>query len=224
MHGKWWQPLGLLLLLSLAACNTVGQHTASVPTPTPEPAANNISSGFSLILPAQIASVPSATAIPSATPGAHPTAPVQSGGSLPPLTSAESQLTQQLFALINQDRTSQGNLYAYVLNSAMSSGARLHSWKMANCGLSHQCPGEPAPCQRVSNDGISWTACGENVGYSSPSPTAWAGVQAIEKDMLNEPPPAGHRYNLLNTSYHRIGVGVYIDSRGYVWITEDFAN
>jgi uncharacterized protein YkwD len=134
------------------------------------------------------------------------------------------QLEQRLFALINQDRAVQG-LSRYVLSGTLSAGARLHSVKMSRCGLSHRCPGELDPCQRVSAEGIVWTSCGENVGYTSPSPTAWGGVQGIERAMLAEHPPAdGHRLNLLSSSFHRIGVGISIDARGYVWITEDFAS
>ncbi len=91
--------------------------------------------------------------------------------------------------------------------------------------MQHQCPGEPDPAQRISNEGISWTSCGENIGYTSPNPTSWAGVQKIDQQMLNEQPPDdGHRQNLLNTSYQRVGVGIYVDARGLVWITEDFAS
>jgi uncharacterized protein YkwD len=96
---------------------------------------------------------------------------------------------------------------------------------MAHCGLSHACPGEAAPCDRVSAEGITWSTCGENVGYASASPDAWGGVQLIESSMLNEQPPNdGHRRNLLSSSFHRIGIGIYLDSRGYVWVTEDFTN
>ncbi len=131
---------------------------------------------------------------------------------------------QQLFALINSDRAREG-LPSYTLNSTLSTGAYLHSWNMAHCGLSHACPGEPAPCQRVSNEGISWSVCGENVGYASATPDAWSGVQLIEQSMLNEQPPDdGHRRNLLSSDFRRIGLGIYLDTQGYVWVTEDFAN
>ena len=160
------------------------------------------------------------------TPTTTTTPTVRSAGSqssLPPPTSQENQLAQQLFALINKDRAAQG-LYPYASNSTLASGARLHSWKMASCGLTHACPNEPQPCQRVSNEGISWTSCGENVGYTSPVPTPGAAVQNIEQSMLNDPPPAGHRMNLLNTTFHSVGVGIYIDSKGLIWITEDFVS
>lgn len=227
MRRICWHMLVLLLLVSLAACATAnvsgGQRAASVPASV----ATKADSSDMDIVPTPTPD-PTATATPtphpSPTPRARPTSSTHGGGSTLSPTSLESQLQQQLFTLINQGRADQG-LYAYTLNSTMSGGAFRHSMNMASCGLSHQCPGEASPCQRVSNEGISWTSCGENVGYSSPDPTAWGGVQGIEQSMLDETPPDdGHRLNLLNASYHRVGVGIYVDSRGYVWVTEDFAS
>lgn len=228
MRRGYWQLVGLFLLLALlAACGTISQQVLQSPTPasTLTATTTNGSSGLSLGVPAHIVTARPTTPHSSMTPAppVQATSPSQSN-SAPLRTSTESQLEQQLFDLINKDRASEAGRPAYTLNSVMSDGARLHSWKMASCGLSHQCSGELAPCDRVSKEGISWTTCGENVGYSSPSPTAWDAVQAIEKSMLNEPPPAGHRANLLSSSFHRIGIGIYIDTKGYVWISEDFAN
>ena len=54
-----------------------------------------------------------------------------------------------------------------------------------------------------------------------PNPTDRAVLQLIEQYMLNEQPPDdGHRVNLLNTSYHHLGVGIYIDSTGIIWVTD----
>lgn len=200
---------GLLLLL-LAGCGFAGQsgqatHLSGTPTTSGGPTG---STGISLTVPPL--------------PAGHASPPA--ARSTPPASSVSEQLAHQLFALINRDRAAQG-LFLYVLNSTLSAGARAHSVKMSSCGLSHQCPGELGPCQRVTDEGISWTNCGENVGYTSPYPTAWGGVQRIEQAMLAEQPPDdGHRLNLFSSSFHRIGVGVSIDARGYVWITEDFAN
>lgn len=223
MRGRYWHLAGWLLLsFSLVACSSV--NTSVTRSPSPTLAATHVLSGQSLAIAPHATPAPSLTPDPTAPAGTRTPVPTPTSSALPTLTSVESQLEQQLFNLINQDRATLSGLGAYTLNSAMSAGALVHSWKMASCGLSHQCPGEADPCQRVTNEGISWTACGENVGYSSPSPTAAAAVQGIETDMLNEPAPAGHRHNLLSTSYHRLGLGIYIDSRGYVWITEDFAS
>jgi uncharacterized protein YkwD len=141
--------------------------------------------------------------------------------------STTSKLAQQLFALINSDRAAQG-LPAYHWNATLAKGASAHSKLMAqpSCGLSHQCPGEPNPCQRITNEGISWMACGENAGYTTPTPNAWTAIKVnIEQGMLNEQPPDdGHRLNLLSSVFRQIGVGIYIDARGIIWVTEDFTN
>lgn len=223
-----WTLLVMSLLVLLAGCglgidpNQQGVSlNNALSTPTVTPTQPPI---IALQLPSQ--PTPTPTALP------QPTSPVNNGGgsngggSAPnPTPSGVSQLEQQLFALINSERAAQG-LYPYTLNSILSNGARQHSVVMSgSCGMSHQCPGEPAPCTRETNEGISWTSCGENVGYSSPNPTDWAGVQGIEQNMLNEQPPNdGHRLNLLSSSFHRVGIGIVIGSNGLVWITEDFAS
>jgi uncharacterized protein YkwD len=225
MRKICWHALALVLLLSLVGCEMMSGNQSQQAARSPSPFATK-GDGNSSISPTQTA--PDVTATPRPTPTARPTArptsSAQNNGSSLSLTSLEKQLQQQLFTLINQERASAG-LFAYVLNSTMSGGALLHSKKMSSCGLSHQCPGEANPCQRVSNEGISWTSCGENVAYTSANPTDWTGVKKIEQAMLDEQPPDdGHRLNLLNTSYHRVGVGIYIATSKLVWITEDFAS
>ena len=232
MGRKLWYLFGTLVLLQLVACSPgAGNQVYSVnANQGQQPTATSTSTGMGMTIPAHIATVQPTPTATRGSQGQNPTPssnhPVPIGGPYgtpPPLTATESQLSQQLFALINQDRATQ-SLYAYMLNTTLSNGARLHSWAMAHCGLNHACPNEPQPCQRVLNEGFQYMACGENVGYTSPYPTAWGGVQSIEQNMLNEPPPAGHRFNLLNTSYHKIGIGIYIDTKGLIWITEDFVN
>jgi hypothetical protein len=43
--------------------------------------------------------------------------------------------------------------------------------------------------------------------------------------MVNEAPPDdGHRQNILNSDYSNIGIAVYRDGSGTVWLTQDFSN
>jgi uncharacterized protein YkwD len=43
--------------------------------------------------------------------------------------------------------------------------------------------------------------------------------------MLNEQPPNdGHRQNILSRAFRFIGITVTRDSRGTVWMTQDFSN
>ena len=99
----------------------------------------------------------------------------------------------------------------------------------AGCGLSHQCPGEPPLGTRENDAGVTWTSAGENIGEGGPvpgDPTAIAQMAlGLTQDMLNEQPPDdGHRLNILSSSFQIIGIAVYRDSSGTVWMTQDFAN
>jgi uncharacterized protein YkwD len=156
-----------------------------------------------------------------------PTPTVNSGtGNRGEGTSMEKQLAQQLFSQINTDRAAQG-LPGYAWNNTLASGAYQHNIVMTttSCGLLHQCPNEPTPCQRFKNEGITLPACAENIDYSyiSAYSDAWTAIKThTEQGMLAEQPPNdGHRKNLLSKSLIQIGISVLIDSQGRAWVTED---
>lgn len=177
------------------------------PTPTLPPA-----------IPTPTAPVTSPTNIPTTGTGVAPYGPP------PALTAEEIQLTQQLFTLINTDRATLG-LYPFVWNATLSGGARLHSWNMVHCGFSHTCPNGEDQCQRIANEGFAgYTDCGENIALAGPYPTAWGGAYNIQQSMWNEPPTGWHRIHLTSTTLHRIGVGVFVDARGWIWFTEDMVS
>ena len=47
----------------------------------------------------------------------------------------------------------------------------------------------------------------------------------LTQSMLDEKPPNdGHRMNILSTSFTHIGIAVYRDGSGTVWLTQDFSN
>jgi uncharacterized protein YkwD len=145
-------------------------------------------------------------------------------GPPPPLSAEELQLTQQLFALINHDRAVRG-LYPFVWNATLAGGARLHSWNMKHCGFSHTCPDGLNQCTRIANEGFAgFTDCGENIGLAGPYPTPWGGVYSVQESMMNEGPGGWHFIHLTSTTLHRIGVGIYVDSNGWIWFTEDLVS
>jgi uncharacterized protein YkwD len=135
----------------------------------------------------------------------------------------------QVLALVNQARSTAG-LPALMIISGLQDSSSAHNQRMADgCGLSHQCPGEPPIGDRETAAGVRWTAAGENCGEGgSVSDTATAITHmAVEltQMMLNEKPPDDdHRQNILNSAYTHIGIAVYRDSSGTVWLTQDFAN
>ncbi len=47
----------------------------------------------------------------------------------------------------------------------------------------------------------------------------------LTQDMPNEKPPDdGHRLNILSSSFQIIGIAVYRDTSGTVWMAQDFAS
>lgn len=65
--------------------------------------------------------------------------------------------------------------------------------------------------------GLKWKSLGENVGYSSPTSNTLKTIH----DMFAA--SAGHRANLLKSTYTHMGVGVAKDKHGRIWVAEVFA-
>jgi uncharacterized protein YkwD len=149
----------------------------------------------------------------------------------PPAAQAAAHVgtpADQVLGLINRARA-QAGLPALVLSAALGRSASAHNLAMARgCGLAHQCAGEPALGARETAAGARWTSAGENIGAAGPEPGTAAAIAqaevALTKDMLNEQPPAdGHRRNMLSSAFGQIGIAVYEDRAGTVWMTQDFS-
>lgn len=163
----------------------------------------------------------------------NPSRSASPGGNPSPQGSAapghQLPVATQVLALINQARA-QAGLSLYSLSSRLDRSADAHNAVMAaSCGLSDQCPGEPSLGIRQTDAGVTWTSAGENIGEGGLVPDTSAGIAqlalTLTQDMLNEKPPGdGHRLNILSSSFQIIGIAVFRDSSGTVWMTQDFAN
>jgi uncharacterized protein YkwD len=134
-----------------------------------------------------------------------------------------------VLALINQARSAAG-LPALTITAGLEASSSAHNQRMAGgCGLSHQCPGEPAIGDRETAAGVHWSAAGENIGEGGPVADTTAAIAqmavGITQSMLNEKPPNdGHRQNILSKTFTHIGIAVSRDSSGTAWLTQDFSN
>jgi uncharacterized protein YkwD len=142
--------------------------------------------------------------------------------------STDDSVLGQVVAHINAARAAAG-LSPLTLDSKLSKASALHNQLMINgCGLEHQCPGEGGIGDRFSAQGVSWTSAGENIGFGSSGSSDADIIKAangLTDSMLAEKPPNdGHRKNLLNTGYKKIGLSVVRDSKGITWMTQDFVN
>ena len=169
---------------------------------------------------------PSASARPTAP---SPTAPTSTASATSPAGTSSGSAAAQVLALINQARSAAG-LAPLTITAGLNSSASAHNSRMAGgCGLSHQCPGEPDLGARETAAGVHWTSAGENIGEGGPVANTTAAIAqmavGLTQSMLNEKPPDdGHRRNILSSSFTHIGIAVFRDSSGTVWLTQDFSN
>ncbi|HET8845387.1 MAG TPA: CAP domain-containing protein [Ktedonobacteraceae bacterium] len=237
MKKVWWGLSCLSLIVVLAACasqsgnqplqtgtGNVGDHRDSQlvlrPTPTPFMA---IPHQKATPTPAGVQGPPSSSSGCITFSNETTLVPAKNGGLAAPYgpaptSSLAQQLAQQLFQLVNSDRAACG-LPAFAWNDTLAAGALLHSWNMAHCGFSHTCPDGSTPYQRIANEGFAGLPdCGELIGGTVAN---WTSVASIQESMAHEPLGGWHRIHLFSTTLHRMGIGVYIDSSGYAWFTED---
>jgi len=131
------------------------------------------------------------------------------------LEAAPSSLETDVLVLVNQERAAQ-NLKPLTWDSQLHEAARNHSEDMAaNNYFSHTSLDGRTLVDRIEDAGYHWNAAGENIaaGYSTP--------QAVVNGWMNS---AGHRQNILNSSYCDLGVGYAFDQSStydHYW-TQDF--
>jgi uncharacterized protein YkwD len=220
--------LALSLLCALAALTGCGTQAAATGVWADRPPSASASGSGAPGDPSASPSVdpsPSASGAPSATPGRTPTAAPTTGAPTPGYGTAAQAVLDQT----NAWRRAAG-LRPYTMLSGLVASAHQHNLVMASgCGLSHQCRGEAAFGDRIKAQGVRWTAAGENIGYASFVANNVGAMtdsaRGINQSMYNEKPPDdGHRRNLLSSTFTHMGVDVYRDGKGRLWLTEDFTN
>ncbi|MFC1441047.1 CAP domain-containing protein [Streptacidiphilus sp. N1-10] len=118
----------------------------------------------------------------------------------------------QVLSLVNVQRAANG-CDALSYSGPLTVLAQNFSAEMATRDFfDHTDPDGKTPWDRAAALGIT-NLGGENIAMGQQTPqdvmTAW----------MNS---AGHRANILNCSYHSLGVGVYYGTSGGPWWTQDF--
>lgn len=179
---------------------------APTEAPTPEPTATPIPE-------------PTATPIPepTATPTPRPTA-TPSPTEVPAFTDEDyttGSITAQeenAFLLLNQDRAANGRS-ALELDPALCDLARLKSRDMfLNNYFSHTSPTYGSAAQMLSAYGYAFTSVGENIAHHA----------TVEKAQAAFMSSSGHRQNILGSQWTKVGIGVWEDSQGFVYVTQLF--
>ena len=123
-------------------------------------------------------------------------------------------LEAQMLVLVNQERTSRG-LKPLVADPQLVPVARLHSQDMFRRGyFSHYTPEGKDPFERMKVYGIQYMAAGENLALGQT-------LRICHEGLMKSP---GHRANILNPAYGRLGIGI-MDGGAYgIMISQEFRN
>lgn len=168
----------------------------STPAPTPQP---------STPAPTPQPSTPAPQ--PSTTPA--PTTPANNDALLTaPLTAQE----QQMINLVNQERTKAG-LNPLSVDMRLVKVARMKSLDMIkNNYFGHQSPVYGSPFDLLKAQGITYRAAGENIA-GNPS------MENAHTALMNSP---GHRANILNVNFTKIGIGIVKGGPYGLMISQEF--
>ncbi len=112
---------------------------------------------------------------------------------------------KEVVRLVNKERNSRG-LPSLTMDWELSRVARYKSQDMHDKGyFSHTSPTYGSPFDMMSSFGIAYRSAGENIAKGQASP------QAVVNAWMNS---SGHRANILNASFKKIGVG-YVSDGNY---------
>ena len=143
------------------------------------------------------------------------------------LPTADQDLTVEeagLVALINSDRATQG-LDPLVIDPRLTEIAREHSRDMSDRRyFDHIAPG-PGPASPMDRylayigHRPAYAMVGENIYYRSVTDEPDQTQNQAETAFMNS---AGHRANILQPRFTKVGVGFYRGDNGQFWVTEMF--
>ncbi|MBQ9299652.1 MAG: serine protease, partial [Clostridia bacterium] len=150
---------------------------------------------------------PQPTRAPAAT--AQPTA---SGNVGDYTTLSVSAQELSAWKLINADREANG-LPALPLDEELCAMARIKSCDMnQNHYFDHNSPTYGRAADMLKFFGYSYRGVGENIAHYGTIEKAEAGFMSS----------SGHRANILGSQWTKVGVGVCVDSNGFVYVTQIF--
>lgn len=124
------------------------------------------------------------------------------------------ELEAQMLELVNQERTSRG-LKPVAADPGLTEVARRHSADMFARGFfSHYTPEGKDPFDRMRDANVRFRTAGENLALA---PT----LQIAHTGLMNSP---GHRANILNPNFGRLGIGILRGGRRGIMVSQEFRN
>ena len=120
---------------------------------------------------------------------------------------SQNSYASEILRLVNNERTSKG-LKALTLDYRISSAADIRAREIVSV-FSHTRPDGRSCFTVLPDNGISYGGAGENIAYGQDSAsevmTAWMNSE-------------GHRANILNSAFTKLGVGIYSSGGTMYWV------
>ena len=165
--------------------------------PTPAPTAKPPAPTTKPTTPAPTAK-PTTTPKPTAKPTPAPTAKPTTTPAPTTTAPAASTVQQQIVTLVNQERAKVG-LPALQMDALLNKVATEKARDMdVNNYFSHTSPTYGSPFDMMRSFGVKYSYAGENIASGQPT------AARVMSDWMNSP---GHRANIVNKNFTKIGVG-----------------
>lgn len=156
---------------------------------------------------------PTPTPAPTATP--KPTTTPAPGATPAPTTTGVTADMQKVLDLVNAERAKVG-AKPLAFGTALNNCALFRSKDMATRNyFAHTDPDGHDCFYWFKQYGVSYSSAGENIAMGQRTPAD------VMNSWMNS---AGHKANILNTSFGHIGIGIYKNSSGTIYWTQDFTN
>lgn len=129
-------------------------------------------------------------------------------------TTERPDLEAKMLEMVNKERIEKG-LKPLQADPELRAVALAHSRDMFARGyFSHHTPEKKDPFDRMRESGVRFRTAGENLAMARTVPVAHTGL-------MNSP---GHRANILNPSYGRVGIGIADGGVRGLMISQEFRN
>lgn len=126
---------------------------------------------------------------------------------------ALTELERQMIEMVNNERSSKG-LQTLAVDYGLVKTARIKSQDMIeNSYFDHVSPKWGTMSELFASQGVTYHLAGENLAIAGK-------LDQAHRGLMNSP---GHRMNLLNPPYTRIGIGIIQDAQRGLVITQHFA-
>lgn len=126
---------------------------------------------------------------------------------------SESAFAMRVIELVNEERAKAG-LPALKYDATIGKAALVRA-KETEVSFSHTRPNGSSFATALKEQGVSYRSAGENIAWGQRTP------EQVMEGWMNSP---GHRANILNKNFTKIGVGYYQNARGVAYWTQLFAS